>query len=431
MKILLVYPPFPDSIDQDTSNEDVFHPPLSITYLSSVLNNTSHNAEIFDMPINNYSRKDLVKKVKRNDYDAVGFTATTSAFPKAVKCANRIKELGDIKTIVGGSHVTFRPKKSLKNSPSLDVVVRGEGEITLKKLLDGFENSDISNVKGITYRINNSLVNNVDREYIKNLDELPFPDFEKLPIKKYVDIESLGTMTSRGCPYNCTFCSSAKMWGPKARMRSVNNVMKEVEQIIGKYNYSGKEFWFYDDAFTLNKNRVRKICNEFKTRNINLRWKCLGRVNSVNKKLLKKMKEAGCFRIAFGIESGSKRTLERINKHITLKEAKKAVKNANEVGLEVETYFIIGFPWETKKDFKKTINFINNLDNHDPALGILTPHPGTEVREEIETKDIKISDDWSRYTNDKLVYDPEKFTEKELKNAKMDYITSMASDLDL
>jgi radical SAM superfamily enzyme YgiQ (UPF0313 family) len=287
----------------------------------------------------------------------------------------------NIWVILGGVHPSFTPEETLKNK-EVDFVVRGEGEYTLLNLISTLnEASNLDKVNGISYRIGDTIVHNKPAELIDNLDSLPFTMKElDLDIDVYSS-ESLGAMmTSRGCPFSCIYCASNKFWGKRVRFRSIENVIEEIKQI--KEKFGTRFFIFDDDTFNINKTRVISLCDAIIREKLNIEWWCEIRSSPIDKEMLTKMKDAGCVSISLGIETGDESILKNIKKGTTLTQIRKCIDMIKEQNIELSTFFMIGFPWEGKREISETIKFMKSIKSSGTVnLSIVTPYPGTELYE--------------------------------------------------
>jgi anaerobic magnesium-protoporphyrin IX monomethyl ester cyclase len=289
-------------------------------------------------------------------------------------------------------------KQILSQEDAVDIVVRGEGEQTLLELAQHLPNSEsLGEIDGITFRNSNGhIVQTPNRSFIQNLDELPRPAYKYLPLKRYrvFGRTHLPIMTSRGCPYQCSFCVASQMFGGGYRTRSPKNVVDEIEWLRDVHGAVG--IYFCDDTLTLDRKRTIEMCDEMKNRKIGLPWGCQTRVD-VPKEVLVKMGEAGCQMIHFGVESGCQSILDAVNKSTSIEQCERAVKWAKEEGIFAAVTAIVGYPGETRDNVKQTLDLIWRLEPDDTWLCIATPYPGTELYDLVESMGWKISDDWSLY----------------------------------
>ena len=410
MRILLLSPPTNSIIKEVLGTTG---PPLGLAYLASMVRD-EHDVRIIDSLVENLNYNDVKNRIKRYDPDLIGITATTSMMPDAYIIAKTAKRLNEnVKVVIGGPHVTFVPEKTFKECPCIDFVVRGEGEITFKELVDAIDKTgDFKNIRGLSYRNDGNVVNNPPRELIKNVDSIPLPSYDLLPMNKYrAEGIKFGTiMTSRGCPYNCIFCSSSLQFGKRWRGHTKERVMEELRILREKYGI--KEIEFLDDTFTLNRKRAIDISREIKREKLDIRWTASSRVNTFSREIAEAMKKGGCHTVYFGIESGTQRILNFIGKGITLEQAIKSVRDANESGLNTLGSFIIGFPDENRDEVKKTIKFSKKVGVKVAQFTIATPYPGTRLWNlGIAEKLIK-SFDWRKYTTLSPVMKLKHFTDE-------------------
>ena len=402
MKVLLVEPP---TISDIKKVLNTVGPPLGLAYLASVARNEGFGVKIIDSLAENLSFDELERKIKEYDPDVVGITSTTTSIPDAYKVAEISKSVNpNIITIIGGPHVTFVPELTLKESPHIDVVVRGEGEEVFKQLLHALDKGkELSDVRGITYRENNKIRNNPPMPLIRDIDSIPIPAFDLLPMEKYqFNKKRFGVViTSRGCPFQCIFCSSSLQFGKKWRAHSVGRVIEELKILHDEFKV--REIEFLDDTFTLNKKRAQDISKAIIEEGLDISWSASSRVNTFDLDTGTYMKKAGAHAIYFGIESGSERTLKFIKKGITLSQSINAVKTAKKAKLKTLGSFIIGFPYEKEEDMKKTIRFAKFLDVDYAQFTVATPFPGTELWNIAVTKNLLLTKNWRDYTTVKVV----------------------------
>ena len=364
MKTLLITPPI-------AKIRVAFHQspslPLGLAYIAAVLDQ-SHNVKILDNYLENLDKEELKKRIHLVKPEIVGITSDSFSFSYAGEIANAVKEVDkNIITVMGGPHANVFPDAPLKHD-SIDISVYGEGELTVIELWNKIEKGEsLKDVKGIGYKNNDKIVINPPRELIKNLDELPFPARHLFPMdryerreKQYLDnIEPIDWMnTSRGCVFNCTFCDTREIFGIY-RFRSPENIVDECELLVNKYGIKG--VYFREALFTLNKKRVLGICSELKERGLDIVWACDSRIDTIDKEMLKSMKDAGCRTVWFGIESGTQEILDYLHKGITVHQIKDIVKLSKECGMKVGGSFMIGIPGETIYQMHKTINFACEL----------------------------------------------------------------------
>ena len=377
-------------------------PPLNLMYLASSLEKESYSVKIIDDDLLQQGYENVAEQIKILNPMMVGVTAGTSTIKSALKYLEKIKDiLPNVLTVIGGPHTTFMPYETLKGAKDLDVVVMGEGEETIVELADYMtkNNQDINDIKGIVYRDSNGkLKTTKKRPLINDLDSIPFPARHLVPFSDYdaTQDQTGGIITSRGCVYNCNYCSSSLIMGKKFRSRSPDNVVDEIEELIDTYHIN--DIGFMDDTFMLNKKRAGEIADEIKARDLDISFVASSRVDRVDRDLLENLKSSGLSTIYYGVESGSQRILDLMKKGITLKNVEDAVKIAKDVNLDVLTSFILGYPGETEDDMNKTIDFSTKLDSDYCQYSILTPFPGTPIYNDLIEKNLIDNDEWNKYT---------------------------------
>lgn len=408
MKVLLINP----NSKSQSKYAGVETQPLGLAYIAAVLENNGYDVDIIDAFTLGLGDEEVKKLVRGKQPDLVGITALTPTIRAAYRTANLVREVSDAFICIGGPHVSFLPEQSLKECESLDAVVIGEGEYTMLDLVKNFGNNEnLENVRGIFFKKGTRIIRNPPREPIENLDVLPFPARHLLPAERY---GFLTIISSRGCPFSCVYCASSAFMGRRVRMRGVENVVEEIEQIVAQY--PKKEIAFMDDIFTLNKQRVEKFCEELKKRGIDIIWGCSSRVDTITKSLLSKMKASGCKMIYYGVESASQELLDNFyHKRIKLEQVRKAVEWTKEAGIKCMCSFILGAPQESREDMRLTIKFARELDPDLAQFSILTPFPGTKLFNYASEKDLLLTYDWSEYTGSNPIIKNDRLTTDEVK----------------
>lgn len=372
--------------------------PLGLAYIASYLEKNG----FLDIKVVDYN---VEPKAKLPKADIVGITATTPLIKGAWKIAQTAKKQG-AKVIIGGSHVSALPEETIKLSP-VDFVCVGEGEQTMLELCQKLENgqTDFETIKGLVFKKGGKIIYNEARPFIKDLDLLPFPAHHLFKLPLYTSTQplvsirkpALGIMTSRGCPYGCNFCykgTFGRVWRP----RSVENVLAEWEYLVKTLKI--KEIALMDDGFNIDIDRAVRICREIKKRGLIVPWRAHNgiRADRAPKRLLKAMKESGCYLIAFGVESGCQSVVDATGKNLNLNEVVKSVKNCRELGIMTMAFFMIGNPGETEDQIRQTIIFAKELDPDFAQFSITTPFPGTGIFELIKNRGkIKIFN-WDKYS---------------------------------
>lgn len=400
MKVLFVNPPQTASKYKFMG---VIAPPLGIAYMAGVLQENNIDVEILDASAEDMDFKDVEKELLKRKPDLVALTALTPTIGRALETAQVVKEtLPDSIVVMGGYHPTFNFIETLEDE-NVDIVIKGEGEYIMLNLVQALENqSSLHDVKGIVFEDKNSkeIVVNPEAPLIQDLDELPFPALNLLPMKKYrlldMDTHMTTMITTRGCPMQCSFCSSAAMHGKKIRERSVENIVDEIEYL--NTNYDIDTIAFMDDTFTLKKRKVMAICDEILKRNIEIMWGCTSRVDTLDEKLLKKMKEAGCITIFIGVESADQQQLDNMCKNTTIAKIENAFKIAHKLKIRTIASVALGMPGDTKEIMNKTVKFVHKLKPNYAIYSLATPYPGTRFYKEAFEKNLIKIKDWSKYT---------------------------------
>lgn len=384
MRILFIVPYHKFGVDKELGMNQK-GPPLGIAYLHAYMKSLGHQSLIFDSRTYTNPIMELKKIIVNEQIDVAGINIhCTSEIDDGAFLASEIKKIdSDIKIVLGGSHPSALPEDTLKRYPFVDFVVFGEGEITLKELLNAIEtNSGFSNIKGLAYREDQEIKKNPYRPLIENIDELPLPDFTGFPFNKYKPHYFKGieipVITARCCPNRCVFCYQPM--GHNVRVRSYDLVIDEIERDIK--DYRATQIFFADDTLTIDPEYTINLFNEISRRGLNkIRYIASTRIDRVNRDMLKAMKEANVFSIVYGAECGNQRILDGIRKGFTLEQTEQAIRWTKEVGIKVDTNFILGLPYENEETIKQTLNFIMKVNPDFLNLAILAPFPQTEVYE--------------------------------------------------
>lgn len=369
-------------------------PPTSLLYVASVLENERHEIALLDAQAKGKNLEDVKRGVSKEQPEIIIIPTSTMSFIEDAMTLKDLKDISGAITTAFGSHVTFQPEESLQHE-GIDYIVMREPEYIISDFVNAYEEGeDYKKVKGIGYRENGRTVINPPYPFIENLDDMPFPNREYISDFVYFNplVKKLPwttALTSRGCPGKCNFCSSPSFYGKKLRMRSPENVVDEMERIKEKgYN----EIFYRDETFTASRKRTLEICNLICERNLDVSWIANARIGTVNKEIMRAMKEAGCHLIKFGVESGVQRILDNINKGIEVEMTRKTFKWANEIGMETHAHVMLGCIGETKETVEKTIEFAKEINPTTVTFGAFTPYPGTEVFEMVKERVPEIID---------------------------------------
>jgi anaerobic magnesium-protoporphyrin IX monomethyl ester cyclase len=389
-------------------------PPLGLLHVASVLKQAGHDISVVDMSLHSAS-PDL------SPYDLVGISCTTSQTSKALEYSREAKEQG--KTVVmGGPHPSFMAD-SLFATGLVDYVVRGEGEYTALELVNGLEEHqnrfNPTNILGLSWynKETKKAVHNPPRPFIKDLDALPNPareliELERYKVAKYEGRPTITVVTSRGCPYDCSFCASTQLSGKKWRKRSVLPIVDEIESLVEKHGFTAVAFM--DDNLTIHVPRAKELCDEIVRRRLGIRWWCMASADSLVKseELIEKMAAAGCGQVFIGLESPNERVLTSYNKKASVNVGRKAVEILRKYGVGAYGSFILGEVSETLDDINRTIQYAKSLNLKAAQFSLLTPYPGTRLFNQLE--DRLITRDWRKFDGLHAVFKPDFLTPKRL-----------------
>jgi anaerobic magnesium-protoporphyrin IX monomethyl ester cyclase len=402
---------------------------LGLAYMAAVLEENGYEVTVVDCPAQNMDQEMLKAKLTAIQPEIIGITSMTPTIQSAVLSAQVAKQACPTSTVVlGGPHATFMDKQVLAEELSVDVIVRGEGEQTLLELAQNSGNvKALEAIQGITFRKGRKSVRNPDRPYIQNLDDLPRPAFKHFDLEKYrlFGRKMLPIITSRGCPSQCAFCTTSRIFGRPFRARSPKNVVDELEWI--RDEHGADAFSFYDDTFTLDRNRAIQICKEIKNRKLGIPWDCQTRVSTVSEEMLKIMRDANCQQVFFGVESGCQTILDAVHKGTSVEQNKKAIKLAKDAGLFVAVSVMVGYPGETREMLEQTIDLLRQAEPDDAYICVATPYPGTELRNIIEEKGWKISNDWKKYDTTIPVFENPNLSEADVNKIRSKFYDSFYS----
>lgn len=369
--------------------EQEMQPPLGLLYLISVLERSGYvvdyiDHQIYDLDYHGKDPFNLIDVVTSFGHVAniIGLGCMANLLPFTILVAKELKSRYPDKVIILGGVGPFGVEELiLENFPWIDLVVRGEAEMTILQIMEAIsKKKDFENVLGISYRSYDGIVvRNGDQPRIQDLDALPFPAYHRLNINRY---DAYSIITNRGCPYPCTFCSVAPIWNHRTFFRSHKNIISEMRALYETFGIN--RVLFQNEFFYMDERRMIEFCDRLRKSRLPVTWKCFGRVNLVTEKAMRRMAEAGCIQIRFGVESGSDRILQKINKGFHFKDALEAVEKALEIFDSVETFFMWGFPFEKIEDFNQTAaqmeRFRNMGVNVSPSL--LSFLPQTQIYKE-------------------------------------------------
>ncbi|MGA3290890.1 MAG: radical SAM protein [Candidatus Bathyarchaeia archaeon] len=395
--VTLVYPYFKPRVDTS-----IFRfPPLGLGYIAAYLKQHDISVEIVDCTFLN--QKQALKKIIDSKPRIIGIQSMYSMRNKSLELARLLRGHCEL-LIAGGALPTTEPEVFLKD---FDVAVIGEGEQTMLELVNQFVNGgDFSQIKGIVYKDKDTsqVKRTSPRGFVHDLDRLPPPArdlFDNYSYKKYFSgrfgYKTSAIMTSRGCPFACDFCSRP-VFGDEFRARSASKVADEIEEVISLgYN----RIWFADDCFTLNRKQLIEVCDEIIKRGLKIGWECLSRVDTLDSETADKMKQAGCVRMFFGIESGNDSILKIMNKHITTKQAYIATQLCKKKGIKAGAFFILGYPGENDQTILSTVKFASSLPLDYLSFTLPYPIPGTPLFERLSGE--LLSEEWEEPKNIQMI----------------------------
>lgn len=402
MNISLVYPLL--SRERSTSDPNKqYWPPLGLAYIAAVLRENGHAVQIIDRDLllrkNNLdfekADRDTEELITKFDSNVVGFSATTPNVSDVNTFSMNFKrKFPDIKTVIGGPHCTGEPILTLEMCGGIDVVVRGEGEMTM---LDIANNVDMERIDGITYRKDDgTIVSNPDRQLIESIDSLPSPARDILDMQYYtrpsryisrnLSLRTTHIFTARGCPYNCHYCAGPLIGRRKVRYHSSQRVVTEIEYLINKY--AVEAIYFAEDMFLSSKKRAMEMLTLFKDHGIHKKIVWIAQISTkvAEPELLSLMKDAGCAQVEYGFESGSQRILDLMNKRTNVERNLVVAQMTKNNGLRFQGNFIVGYPGETEDDFNKTVSFIRKARPNTVSLNLFMPLPGTQIYKALKEK---------------------------------------------
>lgn len=445
MKILLVDPPFYRFIKYYNR----FFP-LGLAYLASFLREKGHEVLIYDADANvdratemdfsaletkygNYLQQvgtlshpiwsEFRKALRKFKPEVVGISVYTTKVAAAFRAAEIVKTLEPaIPVVIGGPHPSVKAEESLQICPHIDFAVRGEGEISFSQLIEAFDKKrSYNSVNGLSYRDNGRIIHNQQPDFIRNLDDICFPARDLLYHRASYTSEDMALiMTGRGCPFACTFCSSAGIWRRIVRFRSIKNVIAEIKQV--QNDFGSIQFAFKDDTFTIKRDRVLELCREITNTGLNIKWDCNARANLVDETMLKEMKTAGCNGVKMGIESGSQRIRQEImKKGVTTEQIRHAAGIIRKAGIHWTGYFMMGLPTETKKEMLQTLSLMREIKPDFASLSVYEPFPGTDLYDKSVQKNLVAE---SRDINDYYTISPKYYYVKDIET-RIDTMSNM------
>ncbi len=411
-KVMLIFPP----LRMSTVGDKIVCPPMGLAYLASMIRDR-YEVKILDATALGREQErsvswnffeyglsvdQIVAEVEKFAPQVVGISCLFSFHFLVIKeLCERIKNISSrIVTVTGGTHPSFLPEASLRSAPGLDFIVLGEGEESFPELLKALEKgSGFEQIDGLAWRENSSVRINPKTRFIEDLDRIPFPSRDLLPMEKYFEINvpfmfysrsprNTSFLTSRGCPFQCAFCSSCHFWGNRVRYRSIENVMQELREL--KRRYRVEEIKFEEDNLLLNRERAKKLFRAMIEEKLNLYWNMPNGayiMSLLDEELVSLMKQSGCFEVTMAFESGDQQVLDNIiKKPLDLTKAERAVKILRDHDIEINSFFIVGLPGETREQIKNTLRLQRRLKLDHAFTFVFNPLPGSALYSECVDK---------------------------------------------
>ncbi len=417
-KILLVYPPITklerySSAIGASGGEQI---PLGVYYLAAYVRDKGFSVDVLDGEALGLTNQQIIDRLTGGEFDVLGISTTSVAFHRAYELAKDVKAaLGEIPIIVGGPHVSCLPTHPLEFD-AFDFAVRNEGEQTLVEFLETYASGgDYAKINGLIWRSDGQTVTNPPRDYVADIDSLPLPAYDLIddlarytpPPCNYRKAPVANIITSRGCPNECTFCDN-NTFGRRIRMRSAESIVAEIELLMSEYGV--REIAFVDDTFTVKPARIYEVFDLARSRGLSFPWTCMSRINTVDEKLLRYMKDNGCWHVSFGIESGDEGILAEIRKNIKLADVRTVVDTCHRLGIRTKGFFIVGNPKETPETLDKTIEFATSLKLDDVVATINTPMPGSYQYDHVDDYGTLDTTSWSQFNYWNPVFVPHGLT---------------------
>lgn len=436
MNTVLVNPPVDYKMTlgkmKEFSKVSIIHP-IGLACLSAFLRRNNFEVSVIDAYAHGLSVDETAKGILEKKPNVVGFSCVTQVMPFVYEIAKRLKLYDkNIIIICGGIHPTLMADDTLSHE-AVDIVVRGEGELTLLELLSEIQKKDVNlrycnleDILGISSKRNERLIHTPNRSNIEDLDSLPLPSWEFFPLEAYsypphwtINPPVYPVMATRGCPFRCTFCS-LKVMGKKQRYRSTDSILREIRYLISKFG--ARQLMFMDATFPMKREWVIDLCNKMIDAELNkeIVWGCEMKVDRLDLAILTKMKSAGCQRVFFGIESGVQQLLNNVKKDFTLEDVRRGIALCKKAKLETIGFFMLGLPGETKELSLRTIAFAKELDLDFAKFNLTVPYPGTELYKELIKQGKFKTKDWDKFTSFGSmtefdpVYIPEGMTREEI-----------------
>jgi len=401
--------------------------PFFLAYATSLLKKAGKDATLIDAIAEGINEDECIKQIAEHAPSLVVIETSTPSFSNDVEIALHIKNrLPDCRLALCGPHASVFAEQILKESQCIDYILIGEYEYTLLELATRPENySDLGLLKGLVYRENGKVKINQPRSTSMNLDDLPWPEREDVPIYNYNDgfaglpQPNVQMWTSRGCPFRCSFClwPQAFYREHKYRMRTPRDVVDEMQYLIDKYDF--KAIYFDDDVFNINSEHVLNICSEIRKRDIKIPWATMARADLMDEAMLEALSISGLFAIKYGLESVNEGVLRLCNKDMDLDKTYRMIWHTKQLGIKVHLTFCVGLPGETEASLKETQEFIRKLEPDSVQFSFATPFPGTQYFDYVKERGLLLSEDWSDFDgNEKCIVQTGDLTREDIEAAK-------------
>jgi len=394
MKILLIYPPF---LDPRIDPDDVLSPPIGLYYLGAYLAEKGHTVQILNWFDMGKKGEAFYTVLDQFNPQIIGFSILNANRWGAIDLAKAAKQKHpEVHIVFGGVGATFLWKLLLKHFAQIDFVVTGEGEQSFLHLVETIgqgTRGDLGKIKGLAWRQGNKIIFNGPSPLLSDLDLLPNP-------ARYFTYSHV--ISSRGCPWSCSFCGSPRLWGRKVRFHSPKYFVDQLEILTKK----GVSFFYVsDDTFTLDKKRIIEICRQIIERGLDITWQAISRVSHVDKDIIYWMRKAGCIQISYGVESGSPKIRSRLNKKLRDSDIRQAFRLTKEYGIMPRAYFIYGSPGETQKTIQETLHLISDIKPLSAIFYILDIFPGTALYDEFKRHTGAGDDIWLQRIEDIMYFE--------------------------
>lgn len=401
MSILLTHAYY---LFEDKKEEKIMrpYPPLGLLYISSFLNENNVQNHVYDSTF--YSFEDQLNFIEEKQPKIIAIYTNLMTKINVIKLIQTLKtneKYGSPKIVLGGPDITFNKENYL--NLNIDFLIIGEGEETMLELYDAITNNKLTNsIPGIAYLEDNEIRTNAPRIKIKDLSKLPLPNRAAIPVEKYLDIwkrnhgsSSMTVSTQRGCPYTCKWCSTA-VYGQSYRRRPAKLVAEELKLL--KTEYNPDTIWFVDDVFTVSHKWLRSFHEEVIKQDAIIPFECITRAERLNDEILQLLKEAGCYRIWIGAESGSQKIIDAMDRRVEVSVVKEAIQKTNQLDIETGTFIMLGYPEEEEKDIRETVQYLKEANPTHFTITVAYPIKGTSLYNEIEDQ-ITVQPDWNTSTD--------------------------------